>query len=245
MEKMTTPAWREAPLFVLEGLDAVGRSAVTRLHREPDYRDLYDLAGAEKAECWRCWLGRAVCLDTLPVSAGETPWPDRDGVRDLLIVVGEGPIPARALQLANHVILVLPQPGQHEAEALEAFLVQWFDLLVRPGIIPVEWKDVRAMLHPGSPGYAATARVAGIDQVEEAARRVRERLEPFARQMHKRGGLLATISAGEDFGLDAFSAVGAELNPLVGEEDDFIVATILQQQGALRVWAMRVGASDG
>lgn len=236
-----TPVWREAPLFVLEGLDAVGRAAVTRLHRETGYHELYECTGEEKAECWRCWLGRAECLVTLPVSAGETPWPERDGVRDLLIVVGEGPIPPCALRLANHVILVLAEPGLGEAEALEAFLAQWFDLLVNPGLIPLEWKDVRAMLQPGAPAYAASARVSGCDQAGEAARRVRERLEPFAGSLRQGGAVLATISAGDDLGLDAFSTVGEALHPLAGEGDDFMVATILRSQGEVGVWAMRVG----
>ena len=240
---MKTNIWREAPLFVLEGMDALGREVVNRLHRETAYHPLYDTEAGERAEVWRCWLGRSSCLSVLPVAGEGKTWPERDGLRDLLIVVGEGALPENVMGLANHVILVLTDQPGGDADCLHDFLVQWFDGLTRPGLIQLEWKDVRSVLEPGVPGYAARARVAGCEHAGAAGKRVHDQLMPWLAVPRRPGGVLVTIAAGEDFGLDAYSAVGEELNPLVGEGYDFIVATILRSQGEVGVWAMRVGAS--
>lgn len=237
---MDSIRWREAPLFVLEGLDVLGREVVNRLHRETTYHPLFDNEAGERAEVWRCWLGRSACLYALPVAGEGAIWPERDGVRDLLIVVGEGPLPETVMDLANHVILVLPDQPGGEADCLHDFLVQWFDGLTKPGLIQLDWKDVRGMLEPGVPGYAARARVAGCDLATDAGKRVHDRLIPWVALPREPGGILVTITAGEDFGLDAFSAVGEAINPLVGEADAFIMATVLKEQLVLEVWGMVV-----
>ena len=235
---MTTTAWREEPIFVLEGLDSLGHEVVSRLHRELEYRSLYDCDTGERAEVWRCWLGRSSCLAALPVTGAEASWPERDGLRDLLIVVGKAPMPTDVARQANHVIQVLADAGQDEAEALAAFMRQWFDLLVNPGIINADWKDVRNMLEPGLPCYAVSSRVAGCDLAAQAGQKVHERLVSCVSETSRPGGLLVTLTAGDDLGLSAFSAVGEALYALVGEADEFIVATILRPQVELEVWAM-------
>jgi len=238
---MKSIRWREAPLFVLEGLDALGRKVVNRLNRETAYQPLFDTVAEERAEVWRCWLGRSACLFALPVKGEGQPWPERDGVRDLLIVVGEGPLPEKVMGLANHVILVLPDPLGREEDSLHDFLAQWFDGLTKPGLIHLDWKDVRGMLEPGVPGYAACAKVAGCELAGEAGKQVHDRLKPFVAASNRPIGFLVTIAAGEDFGLDTFSAVGEAINLLLGENDDFIMATILKGgQVTLEVWGMIV-----
>lgn len=235
---MKSTGWREAPLFVLEGLDTLGREVLNRLHRVTAYQPLFDTVAEERAEVWRCWLGRSACLSALPVVGEGQPWPERDGVRDLLIVVGEGPLPERVMGLANHVILVLPDQSGGEADNLHAFLAQWFDGLTSPGLIQLDWKDVRGMLEPGLPGYAACAKVAGCELAGEAGKQVHDRLKPFVARACGPGGFLVTIAAGEDFGLDTFSTVGEAINPLIGEMDDFIMVTVLKEQVELEVWGM-------
>ncbi len=79
---MKSIRWREAPLFVLEGLDALGRKVVNRLHRETAYQPLFDTVAEERAEVWRCWLGRSASLSAGPCSSPPAPpWATRSRPR--------------------------------------------------------------------------------------------------------------------------------------------------------------------
>ena len=231
---------RDEPHFVLEGLDALGRSVINRLHQTAPYQRLFQVGEQEQAEVWRCWLGSIASLSELIRPDHHDLLPERDDVRDLIIVAGDGVWPADAAAISSQVIVVLPESSEQAEDSLFGFLAQWFDLLVKPGIISLTWKDVRAFLTPGLPAYAARATVAGCAQAGEAGERVAEQLDRYiaARTGADWGGLLATITAGDNFGLDAYSAVGEALQPLWADDENFVLATIPHERTDLVVWAM-------
>lgn len=224
--------WCEEPLFDLAALDATGETAIRQLRTETQYGNLFTGQPDMQAEVWYSRIGLASTLKAhkeldIRMDMGE-------GKRSLLLIHADVPVEADIVSLADHCITVLPDEAETPDQALAGIIRQWFDMITSPGLINMDWKDLRVILEPGWMGYCVRASGEGPDRCSEAVSAVRRQLQPLLGRRRSAINLMASIVSDDSLGLDEYNTVGQGLLEM-GDTDNCVIGTILDQQDRFEV----------
>jgi hypothetical protein len=151
-----------------------------------------------------------------------------DGVEDRPTGVGVFELPrGLVLNPATIVDLYCRTGAQGALSPVQLFSRVWravFDLIIMPGVIGVDFADVRqALMLPGR-GVVAVGTAAGPDRSAIAAEEALDALAPW---MLAARGVICVILANEDLGLDEFTLVGERLNAQADPGAIVVIGTAL------------------
>lgn len=120
------------------------------------------------------------------------------------------------------------------------------DLIIRPGMINVDFADVRTVMSEMGMAMMGTGVASGDNRATEAAEKaVRSPLLDDIDLVGARG-ILVNISAGPDLSLGDFSAVGATVEEFASEDATVVIGTVIDENlgDELRVTVVATGLSD-
>jgi cell division protein FtsZ len=152
----------------------------------------------------------------------------------LLSVLGRGIALREAFRAANEVLL-----GAVQGIA---------ELITRPGMINVDFADVRTVMSEKGRAMMGSGRASG----EERARKAAEAAIncPLLDDVNLRGarGILVNVTAGPNLGMDEFAAVGEAVGEFASENALVVIGTVLDEAVAdelrVTVVATGIGQSD-
>lgn len=147
----------------------------------------------------------------------------------LLSVLGDDISFVSAFQAANDVLL-----GAVQGIA---------DLIIRPGMINVDFADVRTVMSEMGKAMMGTGVATGADRASEAAEAaIRSPLLEDVNLMGARG-ILVNITASESLGLKEFAAVGDAVEEFASDDANVVVGTVIDPDMAdeLRVTVVATG----
>jgi len=131
----------------------------------------------------------------------------------LLPVLGKNTSLLEAFKEANNVLL-----GAVQGIA---------DLIIRPGMINVDFADVRTVMSEMGMAMMGTGIASGEDRAREAAETaIKSRLLEDVNLQGARG-ILVNITAGEDLGLGEFSEVGDTIEEFASDNATVVVGTVI------------------
>ena len=117
------------------------------------------------------------------------------------------------------------------------------ELITRPGLINVDFADVRTVMSEMGMAMMGSATAAGPDRSIEAARGAV--CSPLLEEVdiHGAKGLLVNVSAGPDMELAEFAQVGEIVNEYASEDGTVVIGTVLdpEMEGELRVTMVATG----
>ena len=117
------------------------------------------------------------------------------------------------------------------------------ELITRPGLINVDFADVRTVMAEMGPAMMGSATASGPDRAMEAARGAVS--SPLLEEVdiHGAKGLLVNVSAGPDMQLDEFAHVGEIVNEYASEDGTVVIGTVLdpEMEDELRVTMVATG----
>lgn len=149
----------------------------------------------------------------------------------LLSALGSGVGLLEAFQAANDVLL-----GAVQGIA---------DLITRPGLINVDFADVRTVMSEMGMAMMGSGSASGPDRAREAAEAavLSELLEDVNISGAK--GILVNVTAGEDMGLNEYSEVGETIGNYAHEDATVVVGTVIDPSlgKELRVTLVATGLS--
>ena len=101
------------------------------------------------------------------------------------------------------------------------------ELITRPGLINVDFADVRTVMAEMGMAMMGSATATGPDRAMEAARGAV--CSPLLEEVdiHGAKGLLVNVSAGPDMQLDEFAHVGEIVNEYASEDGTVVIGTVL------------------
>ncbi len=147
----------------------------------------------------------------------------------LLSVLGKGISLIDAFKAANDVLL-----GAVQGIA---------ELITRPGLINVDFADVRTVMSEMGMAMMGSGRATGDGRAREAAEAAIA--SPLLENFNLAGakGLLVSITSGHDLSLGEFNEVGETIQELASEEATVVVGTVLDpdMQNELRVTIVATG----
>lgn len=147
----------------------------------------------------------------------------------LLSVLGKGVTLLEGFKAANDVLL-----GAVQGIA---------ELIVRPGLINVDFADVRTVMSEMGMAMMGSGTEQGQDRAVEAAQKAIS--SPLLEDIDIAGakGILVNISSGDDIGMDEFEAVGATVEALADPEATVVIGTVIDPEmgGDLRVTVVATG----
>ncbi len=121
------------------------------------------------------------------------------------------------------------------------------ELITRPGIINVDFADVRTVMSEMGKAMMGSATVSGENRAMEAARQAIS--SPLLEDVNLHGakGLLVNITAGPDMAIGEFEAVGNAIHEYAAADACVVIGTAFdpEMQGDLRVTMVATGLSDG
>ncbi len=131
----------------------------------------------------------------------------------LLTVLGKDTSLLHAFEAANNVLL-----GAVQGIA---------DLIIRPGLINVDFADVRTVMSEMGMAMMGTGSANGENRAVEAAEAAIR--SPLLEDIDIQGarGILVNITAGEDLSLGEFSAVGDTIEEFASENATVVVGTVI------------------
>ena len=150
----------------------------------------------------------------------------------LLKVLGRGISLLDAFKAANDVLL-----GAVQGIA---------DLIVRPGLINVDFADVRTVMREMGTAMMGTGSASGDDRAEEAAEKAIS--SPLLEDVDLAGarGILVNITAGMDMTIEEFETVGNAVKAFASENATAVVGTVsatgLRDERRVTVVATGIGA---
>lgn len=128
-------------------------------------------------------------------------------------------------------------------EVLQGAVQGIAELITRPGLINVDFADVRTVMSEMGRAMMGSATAAGPDRAVEAARGAVS--SPLLEEVdiHGAKGLLVNVSAGPDMELDEFAQVGEIVNEYASEDGTVVIGTVLDpaMEGDLRVTMVATG----
>ncbi len=166
-------------------------------------------------------------------------------------------------ELQEHVDSLITIPNEkvlavmgHEATLVDAFAkanevlfnaVQGIsELITRPGLINVDFADVRTVMSEMGKAMMGSATVSGENRAVEAARQAIS--SPLLEDINLHGakGLLVNITAGPDMAIGEFEAVGNAIHEYAAADANVVIGTAFdpEMQGDLRVTMVATGLSD-
>ena len=117
------------------------------------------------------------------------------------------------------------------------------ELITRPGLINVDFADVRTVMSEMGMAMMGSATATGPDRAIEAARGAV--CSPLLEEVdiHGAKGLLVNVSAGPDMELAEFAQVGEIVNEYASEDGTVVIGTVLdpEMEGELRVTMVATG----
>lgn len=131
----------------------------------------------------------------------------------LLTVLGKGVTLLDAFKAANNVL--------HGAVQGIA------ELITKPGLINVDFADVRSVMSEMGMAMMGTGQGNGEDRARKAAQAAIS--SPLLDDVHIAGakGILVNITAGSDFAMDEFQTVGAEVEAIAQEDANVVIGTVI------------------
>jgi len=150
----------------------------------------------------------------------------------LLSVLGENTSLLKAFGAANDVLL-----GAVQGIA---------DLIIRPGMINVDFADVRTVMSEMGMAMMGSGRATGEARAQEAAEAAIR--SPLLEDVNLQGarGILVNITAGPSLSLGEFSAVGETIEDLASDNATVVVGTVIdpELEDELRVTVVATGLGD-
>ncbi len=147
----------------------------------------------------------------------------------LLTVLGKGTTLLEAFAAANDVLL-----GAVQGIA---------DLIIRPGIINVDFADVRTVMSEMGMAMMGTGIATGENRAREAAERAIK--SPLLEDINLQGarGILVNITAGADLSLGEFSEVGNTIEEFASDSATVVVGTVIdpEMKDELKVTVVATG----
>ena len=147
----------------------------------------------------------------------------------LLKVLGRGISLLDAFKAANDVLL-----GAVQGIA---------ELITRPGLINVDFADVRTVMREMGTAMMGTGSASGDDRAEEAAEKAIS--SPLLEDVDLAGarGILVNITAGMDMTIDEFETVGNAVKAFASENATVVVGTVIdpEMHDELRVTVVATG----
>ncbi|MXY63841.1 MAG: cell division protein FtsZ [Gammaproteobacteria bacterium] len=165
--------------------------------------------------------------------------------------------------LQEHVDSLITVPNEkvlavmgHEASLVDAFAkanevlfnaVQGIsELITRPGLINVDFADVRTVMAEMGRAMMGSATANGENRAVEAARQAIS--SPLLENINLYGakGLLVNITAGPDMAIGEFEAVGNSIHEYAAPDANLVIGTAFdpEMQGDLRVTMVATGLCD-
>ncbi len=147
----------------------------------------------------------------------------------LLKVLGKGTSLLDAFKAANNVLL-----GAVQGIA---------ELITRPGLINVDFADVRTVMSEMGTAMMGTGRASGPDRAEEAAEQAIS--SPLLEDIDLSGakGILVNITAGLDISIEEFEIVGNAVKAFASENATVVVGAVIdpEMHDELRVTVVATG----
>jgi cell division protein FtsZ len=147
----------------------------------------------------------------------------------LLIVLGKGASLLDAFKAANDVLL----------NAVQGIA----ELITRPGLINVDFADVRTVMGEMGMAMMGTGRAVGDGRAREAAEAAIA--SPLLENINLAGakGLLVNVTAGMDISIGEFEEVGSTIKDLASEDAMVVVGAVIdpEMQNELRVTIVATG----
>lgn len=165
--------------------------------------------------------------------------------------------------LQQHVDSLITIPNEkvlavmgHEATLVDAFAkanevlfnaVQGIsELITRPGLINVDFADVRTVMSEMGRAMMGSATASGENRAVEAARQAIS--SPLLEDINLYGakGLLVNITAGPDMAIGEFEAVGNSIHEYASSDANVVIGTAFdpEMQGELRVTMVATGLCE-
>lgn len=117
------------------------------------------------------------------------------------------------------------------------------DLIIRPGMINVDFADVRTVMSEMGQAMMGTGLATGDNRAREAAEAAIG--SPLLEDVDLQGarGILVNVTAGLDLSLGEFSEVGAVIDEFASEQATVVVGTVIDPElsGELRVTVVATG----
>jgi cell division protein FtsZ len=147
----------------------------------------------------------------------------------LITVLGRNATMVQAFRAANDVLL-----GAVQGIA---------DLIVRPGLINVDFADVRTVMSEMGLAMMGTGHAKGDDRAQAAAESAIQ--NPLLDDVNLAGanGILVNITAGADFTMSEFDEVGRTVENFASEDATIVIGTVLDpdMQDEVRVTVVATG----
>jgi cell division protein FtsZ len=147
----------------------------------------------------------------------------------LITVLGRNATMVQAFRAANDVLL-----GAVQGIA---------DLIVRPGLINVDFADVRTVMSEMGLAMMGTGHARGDDRAQAAAESAIQ--NPLLDDVNLAGanGILVNITAGPDFTMSEFDEVGRTVENFASEDATIVIGTVLDpdMQDEVRVTVVATG----
>ncbi len=147
----------------------------------------------------------------------------------LLSVVGKGASLLDAFSKAN--------------EVLQGAVQGIAELITRPGLVNVDFADVRTIMSEMGQAMMGSASARGENRASEAARAAVS--SPLLEDINISGarGILVNVTAGQDLSIGEFEEVGNTVKEFAAEDATVIVGTVIDpaMQGELRVTVVATG----
>ena len=104
------------------------------------------------------------------------------------------------------------------------------ELITRPGLVAVDFADVRTVMKEMGTAMMGTGIASGDDRAEEAAEAAIA--NPLLEDVDLSGarGILVNVTAGMDFTLDEFETVGNTVNALASDQATVVVGVVLDPE---------------
>ena len=117
------------------------------------------------------------------------------------------------------------------------------ELITRPGLINVDFADVRTVMSEMGKAMMGSGAASGPDRAEEAAESAIA--SPLLEDIDLSGarGILVNITAGPDFAIDEFETVGNAVKAFASENATVVVGTVIDMEmtDELRVTVVATG----
>ena len=117
------------------------------------------------------------------------------------------------------------------------------ELITRPGLINVDFADVRTVMAEMGMAMMGSATISGPDRAVEAVRAAISSPLLEDVDIHGAKGVLVNVSAGPDMELDEFAQVGETISEYASEDATVVIGTVLDpaMEGNLRVTMVATG----
>lgn len=150
----------------------------------------------------------------------------------LLRVLGKGTPLLEAFKAANNVLY----------NAVQGIA----ELITRPGLINVDFADVKAVMSAMGVTMMGSASATGADRAQEAIELAIA--SPLLEDVNFKGakGILVSITAGMDFSLDEYQTVGNHISPLAADNAVIKIGTTIdpEMQDSIRVTVVATGLGN-